>query len=406
MKSFSGLEKTTYLDDLALVASLSPLFSESTTPFIHSRLAERLFCLVSGSRDLARQDLSFDAKSSGGIGIGVKTFVSNAATASKVEKVAEFTAYATKGTFNGLSGEALALKVSNLRNARVASDAAETEVSMEHSYYHCVVRIPNGIYLLEQPYSHVSISSIRPTDKFGQEVNQFAESGHVYFNDGNSDYSYNVAKNVLYKRFAPGQSFASHVMPTKFDLDLPNLLLKLKSSSLLAVASIDEREAFEIPASVDEFVILPLYSPRTRTVASASGINQWNAGGRVRAFGEAYIPVPRAVHDLAPSFFPDRDQPFRLRLPSGEVIGAKICQDGSKALMANPNTDLCKWLFSTIDGSYEISEKRLVESRPYVYSDLELIGKDSVKVTKVTGKPWEFEIQSAALGSYEEFIDA
>jgi hypothetical protein len=108
---------------------------------------------------------------------------------------------------------------------------------------------------------------------------------------------------------------------------------------------------------------------------------------------------------LAPGFFPDGDQQFRLRLPSGEIISAKICQDGSKALMANPNTDLCKWLFATIDGSYDISERRLVDSRPYVYSDLELIGKDSVRVTKASGQLWDFEIQSASLGSYEEFLD-
>lgn len=405
MDSFSGLEKTGYLDDLALVAALSPLFSESKTPFIHSRLAERLFCLVSGNHDLARQDLSYDAKSSGGSGIGVKTFVSNNASASKVEKVAEFTAFATKGQFNGLSGEALALKVSNLRNARVASDAAETEISIENSYYHCVVRIPNGIYLLEQPYSQVALGSIKPTDKFGNEVNKFADTGHVYFNDGTSDYAYNVAKNVLYKRFSPTQSFASAVTQTKFDLDLPGLLLKLKNSSLSAVSSLDESGSSAQPLGAEEFVILPLYSPRSRTVASASGINQWNAGGRARTFGEAYIPVPRAVHDLAPGFFPDRDQQFRLRLPSGEIISAKICQDGSKALMANPNTDLCKWLFATIDGSYDISERRLVDSRPYVYSDLELIGKDSVRVTKVSGQLWDFEIQSASLGSYEEFLD-
>jgi hypothetical protein len=406
MESFSGLEKTGYLDDLALAAALSPLFSESKTPFIHSRLAERLFCMVSGNHDLARQDLSYDAKSTGGIGVGVKTFVSNSASASKVEKVAEFTAFATKGAFNGLSGEALALKVSHLRNARVASDAAETEISIENSYYHCVVRVPNGIYLLEQPYSQVSVGSLKPTDKFGREVTTFADSGHVYFNDGSSDYAYNVAKNVLYKRFSPTQSFASAVIHTKFDADLPSLLLKLKNSNLLTISSVNERVSVEEPENAEEFVILPLYSPRTRTVASASGINQWNAAGRIRTFGEAYIPVPRAVHDLAPGFFPERDQPFRLRLPNGEVIVAKICQDGSKALMANPNTDLCKWLFATIDGSFEISETRLVESRPYVYSDLELIGKDSVKVTKVSGQQWDFEIQSASLGSYEEFLDA
>jgi hypothetical protein len=102
MTQLSELHSITYLEKLALIAQLSPLFSDSETPFIQSRFAERLFCLESGAKDLARQDISFDARSAGGQGIGVKTYVASTKETAKVEKIAEYTTYATQGKFSGL----------------------------------------------------------------------------------------------------------------------------------------------------------------------------------------------------------------------------------------------------------------------------------------------------------------
>jgi hypothetical protein len=403
VKSFSGLEVGPYLNDLAMIARLSPLFSDSSVPFVHSRFAERLFCSISGSSDLGRRDLSFDAKARSGAGIGVKTFVSRKGETSKVEKVAEFTSLAAQGGLQGLKGEGLARKISDMRNARIRSDAAETGIDLTNSYYHCVVRIPGGIYLLEDSYSEVQVSRLSPTDKYGTAVGNFSASGHVYFNDGLSDYVYNVAKNVLLKRFDPSKSFTSSLIETESNLDLPSLIAKLRDTfggedtSRVVNEHLDEIEA--------PFVVLPLYTPKSKSVAEASGINQWNANGRARTFGEAYIPVPRAVHDHSPGFFPPRDSLFKVKLPTGQVISAKICQDGDKALMANPNTDLCKWLFSTIDGNYSVAEQRLADRRPYKYSDFEKIGKDSVAIFKSSGPEFDYVMKSAPIGAYEDFIE-
>jgi hypothetical protein len=143
-----------------------------------------------------------------------------------------------------------------------------------------------------------------------------------------------------------------------------------------------------------------------KEVPAKSGINQWNAGGRKRSFGEAYISIPRKVHQMKPGFFPERDQKFDLRLPSGEVVRAKVCQQGSKALMSDPNTVLCNWLFSTIDGDHSYSQSRLSRGLPYTYDDLARIGKDSVRLTKIAGDDLVFELEFAAVGSYEEFVSA
>jgi hypothetical protein len=59
-----------------------------------------------------------------------------------------------------------------------------------------------------------------------------------------------------------------------------------------------------------------------------------------------------------------------------------------------------------IDGSFAEAERRMgTENKPYTYSDLLAIGKDSVRVRKVTGQDWDYEMESAQVGSYEAFIE-
>jgi hypothetical protein len=140
-------------------------------------------------------------------------------------------------------------------------------------------------------------------------------------------------------------------------------------------------------------------------VQEKSGINQWNAGGRERKFGESYIPIPMAIHDAHPNFFPPKDVKFKLTLPNGKVISAKVCQENNKALMSDPNTDLCEWLYTIIDKNLDIAKERFVEERPYTYEDLRKVGKDSVRVIKVDGEHNAYRLESSNLGSYEEFIN-
>jgi hypothetical protein len=74
--------------------------------------------------------------------------------------------------------------------------------------------------------------------------------------------------------------------------------------------------------------------------------------------------------------------------------------------MSNPNTELCRWLFATIDGSFAEAERRMATvNRPYSYSDLLAIGKDSVIVKKTSGSAWDYEMEFAPIGSYEESIE-
>ena len=404
-QSFSGINLGQYSKLLQFAAKISRLFSDSEIPLIDYRFVEKAFVRVSGARDLSRKDISYDASLTDGRGVGIKTFGFSVKSGQKTEKVAEFTTDAKNGAFAGLPPESIAMVVSELRNARMLSDATEVGIGLEGSFYHCLLRVPGGALVHEESMELIREGQIMPLSPAGKHLSRFPKelNDHVRFTDGRKNYTFNRSKNVLMQQFKLEPGFTSETILLPIQEDIWAFIQGEGFWELMG-EGIEEmqRESAELEA-----VILPLYSSRNsplKEVPSKSGINQWNAGGRQRSFGEAYIPIPQKVHQMKPGFFPGRDQKFELRLPSGEVVKAKVCQQGSKALMSDPNTVLCNWLFATIDGDHSYSQSRLSRRLPYTYDDLARIGKDSVRLTKLAGDDLVFELEFAPVGSYEDFV--
>lgn len=106
---------------------------------------------------------------------------------------------------------------------------------------------------------------------------------------------------------------------------------------------------------------------------------------------ELYIPYPSIDRNRG-SFFPPRDTAFELRLPDGEWISAKVCQQDGKAIMSNPNNLLGKWLLRDV--------LELQEGTQITYEMLKEYGIDSVIFTKLDeGK---YSIDFCELGTYEK----
>ena len=403
-KSDLSVDLGTYAPAIQKVGALSKLFSDAATPLIHPRFIERLYVQNTLATDLSRTDISYDAKQDEQFGIGIKTFVANLNAKHKLEKVAEFTADANRGDFQNLSTEDFAHLVATRRNLRVSRDAINHNLDAVASIYHCLVRVPGGCFVLEEPYELIDEDNLSPVDKFGTALKNWPKNSlNPAFTDGTSFYSFNTAKSVLMKRFVLQPSDKRCVSPfieVKIDSDPLASLLELTFNRL--------SEPISTTQMTQDQIVLPLYATKSsleKYVQEKSGINQWNAAGRVRVFGEAYIPVPARAKSVRPGFFPPRDTPFKLQLPNGKTIEAKICQDDDKALMANPNKNLIDWLYEVLDGSLAEAEKRFHESRPYSYQDLELLGKDSVLIRKLNGNLTEYAIDLMPLGSYEEFLD-
>lgn len=416
-----------YATLLRLVGSLSRLFSDNDSPYVDSRFVERLFVQTTGARDLGRMDISFDAVMDD-VGVGVKTFLAGAGN-SKREKIAEFTAFARDGRFLGLDIASLVHEIASARNDRVVSDANEVGIDLSRSFYHCLIRMPGGAVVHEENYGTIDEDGLLPTDSQGNVLGSWSEMGNgIYFTDGISHYSFSVAKNVLMKRFEFDRHKNFILIDIKDDPlnDLEQMFAAV-SAQTSSVAREITRSRFAISLATDmdllfgkdeddmtpgtDYVVLPLYSTHGsgRLVPERSGINQWNAMGRERVLGEAYVPIPSVIHRLVPDFFPGRGTAFQLQLPNQVLpVPAKVCQDNSKALMTTPNRHLGTWLIGVLKPSLKkwMFEEDPGNMQPLTYGDLEKIGKDSVRVSRSRQRgKFIYAIEFAPVGSYEEFVN-
>jgi hypothetical protein len=358
-------QQNEYQKFLKIVGHLSNLFSESATPYLYYRIAEKIFCKAFQADDLSRSDVSADAKKMN-IGIGLKTFL--AGNHKTFQKVAEFGG--DKSLYENLNTHEKILKIAELRNTRI--DFTQRVHALENSIYHCVIRDSGKFMIHEEQMRFIDTANIK---------NIKTNKGSISFDDGMEEYSFLTSKNTLAKRFLTEKiiyEFPIEILENPLDVlsqCLSNTHSPLVSSEL-----------------VFQTIYLPLYG-KDHIVYERSGLNQWNAQGRVRDPNEVYIPIPAYIHKIHPSFFPNRDQPFNLRLPNGKIMQSKICQDGGKALMSYSNRELGQWILRDV--------LKLHEGELLTYEKLQILGIDSVRIDKINNE--NYEINFASNGSFENF---
>jgi NgoFVII C-terminal B3-like DNA-binding domain len=360
-------QRENYKTFLKLIGCLSKLFSDSEVPYLYYRVAENIFCKAFEAENLSRSDISADAKKNG-IGIGLKTFL--AGNNNTFQKVAEFNK--ARPLYNDLPPQKLIRKVSELRNSRI--ELTNNTHNFDNSIYHCVLREESRFKIFEEPMDFIDLDHIKIQKK---------QKSSISFYDGINEYSFLLSKSTLTKRFVTKNTLF------EFDVDI----LKDPLSELFNLFS-TKNVFIEKERKITQTIFLPLYGSNIK-VYEGSGLNQWNASGRKRDFDEVYIPVPAIVHKISPDFFPGRDTPFDLFLPSGEILKSKICQSGEKALMSHPNKELGKWILRKI--------LKLEEGELLTYEKLQEIGIDSVRIDKIDNL--KYEINFSKIGSYENFID-
>ena len=354
---------------LKAVGSLSKLFSESSEPYIAYRATENLFCKAFEAENLSRLDASVDA-SKNRIGFGIKTFLHK--NGKSFEKIAEFNS--DHALFRALGAEEKIKKIAELRNERI--ETTKRIFGLEQIIYHCITRQVGKILVYETPAPLIKIDEI---------TNLKVNDNTIQFSDPSAEYSFNVAKSTLYKRF---------VTPEDVLLEVPVRILEDPFDQIEKL--ITEAGLIFAPIKVQPHVFLPLYSTRggNKKVPGKSGLNQWNASGRPRDLNEIYIPIPIWIHRKFLNFFPPRDQAFQLTLPDRTTMSAKVCQDDSKALMSNPNSALGKWLLRDV---LNLQERELL-----TYDKLQAIGLDTVVIYKTDNET--YDIDFTRIGSYEKFL--
>ncbi len=363
-----------YKKMLQTAGALSKLFSDSEMPYLYYRVAENLFCKSFGAENLSRSDTSADA-SSDGIGFGLKTFLQG--SGKKMEKIAEFNSDSHQ--FRDLSHTEQVLEIARLRNERI--QVTKNIYRLDSIIYHCICRSKGKMSIIETPMHPIDISSIKIKK---------SDKKTITFLDKYEEYSFNISKSTLFKRF----TVKSVLLEVTVEIiDDPFTALE----SLFPSKSDRAELVFPKFYSKREHVFLPLYSTQglreQKKVPTNSGLNQWNAEGRKRKINEVYIPIPAWIHRKFKGFFPPRDDVFNLLLPNKMNLSASVCQQGSKALMSNPNDALGKWILRDV---LNLKEGELLN-----YKKLEDIGLDTVVVYK--NKDASFSIDFAKIGSYDSF---
>ena len=365
MKSFVEIDienNGNYLKLLAAVAKLSGLFTEKSVPFINYRVAENIFCRSFQAENLSRSDTAFDANYKD-IGVGLKTFTCEKEASN--EKIAEFNTLSSE--LRKLGGQELAIKLATFRNDRI--NLAKRLYGIDNSLYHIVARREKELVLFETDYNTIDVGTIHKIVESKTSL-QFSDKYHAY--------NFNISKSTLFRKFLiPNHAYS---FPVEIIDDPYSLLLDFFANKDLRLAN----------TSVEgkDYVILPLYSLKkgVRLVHEKSGLNQWNAGGRRRDFGEIYIKIPSYIHKNFSAFFPARDEHFSLRIPTGEVFSAKVCQDNSKALMTNPNKALSNWLLRQV--------LQLKEGELATMEKLDVLGFNAVIVTKYDHQNFSIDVTS------------
>lgn len=350
---------------LGIMGSMSKLFSDSASPYLPYRAHENLFCYCFNAENLAREDCSADAKKNK-VGIGLKTWVG-----ADNQKVAEFNNL--KADYQNLEGLNLAKRIASYRNDRIGFTMRSHGLS--EMIYHVIKRTPHQMTILECPFDTIDENNI-------VIIPEKSTSTYIYFCDGHHTYHFNVSKSTLYMLFSDMKKLDDFGVMI---LDDPIAFLKTSADSEVATIQSENRP----------ILCLPLYThsrSKEKIVPPKSGLNQWNASGRERDPNEIYIPYNKTDRERFPEFFPERYDPFTLRLPDGTVMSASVCQADGKAIMSNPNKALGKWLLRDV---FNLSERTIV-----TYKMLMRYGIDCVVFTRNSSH--DYSIDFGSIGTYEK----
>lgn len=383
-----------YKDMLALIGSLSRLFSTAEEPYLYYRAHENIFAKYFEVENNSRSDDSADACDlKSGLGIGLKTWVGQ-----DNQKVAEFGRL--RPAYAGLEGIDLITAISEYRNLRIRTTM--NIHGLKNMIYHIVKRVPHAMRIYEVAFDYIDIDHIVIDEKRGN-------ANSTYFSDGKHTYHFSRSKNTLYMIFDDME------LLDEFEVTIYDDPYEVLSASVTESKNQEEllstKETLLHLKKTTPWLCLRLYSTKadgTKFVAEKSGLNQWNGarssyktdkttGKRIkvketpRDINELYIPYP--VEDRRRgAFFPPRDTPFDLKMPDGTWISAKVCQQDGKAIMSNPNNLLGKWLLRDV--------LELQEGTRITYEMLKEYGIDSVMFTKLDeGK---YSIDFCELGTYEK----
>ena len=131
-------------------------------------------------------------------------------------------------------------------------------------------------------------------------------------------------------------------------------------------------------AITKELVELPLFSEKQQRMHERSGLNWGQRPEYKREPNQAYLPVPKSIHDEHPDFFPPKDQEFTLLTDDGESFVCVMAQDNRKAIETRYD--------NSILGRYFRNRLRIKQGAFVSLEDLVNYGRKSISVYKISSE--------------------
>ena len=421
-EQYSEEQREEYIKFLQVYGALSNLFRQKQgdmIPYLDSKFQETVFAKIFDSQNADIGNTPHDVVSVFGndrIGIGLKTWMNSKPSFQKVMQLKRYQ-NEINGVFKNNDVEALAYKISEIKNERMKSDYERLGLSKDKNIYHYVTRDEGRFIINECAYPLIDTNKLQ---KFSLTPTAFSWS------DGNKDYKYTFGDSQIHQKFDSSKkdTFLLHQFDIQIIEDPFSFLLDayFKFIDKAKVATNDIIEAY-----------LPLYSYQSKEVEEKSGLNAWNAAPKnkgsetLRPLNEVYIPIPREFHKKYPNFFTKNifkfeeeqksyqgnkeNKPevrFHLQLPNGKRIPSLVTQSNMKGLQSGSNNEkdengkrygqsaLGQWLLVNVLG---LNDRKLV-TREW----LQKKGTDSVRLWRKKGDYSTINIDFAPIGSFEAFM--
>ena len=421
-EQYSEEQREEYIKFLQVYGALSNLFRQKQgdmIPYLDSKFQETVFAKIFDSQNADIGNTPHDVVSVFGndrIGIGLKTWMNSKPSFQKVMQLKRYQ-NEINGVFKNNDVEALAYKISEIKNERMKSDYERLGLSKDKNIYHYVTRDEGRFIINECAYPLIDTNKLQ---KFSLTPTAFSWS------DGNKDYKYTFGDSQIHQKFDSSKkdTFLLHQFDIQIIEDPFSFLLDayFKFIDKAKVATNDIIEAY-----------LPLYSYQSKEVEEKSGLNAWNAAPKnkgsetLRPLNEVYIPIPREFHKKYPNFFTKNifkfeeeqksyqgnkeNKPevrFHLQLPNGKRIPSLVTQSNMKGLQSGKKNKkdengkrygqsaLGQWLLVNVLG---LNDRKLV-TREW----LQKKGTDSVRLWRKKGDYSTINIDFAPIGSFEAFM--
>jgi hypothetical protein len=413
-EQYSTEQREEYIKFLQVYGALSNLFRQKQgdmIPYLDSKFQETVFAKIFDSQNADIGNTPHDVVSVFGnnrIGIGLKTWMNSKPSFQKVMQLKRYQNEINKVFINN-DVQALAYKISEIKNERMKSDYERLGLSEDKNIYHYVTRDEGRFVINECAYPLIDINRLQ---KFNLTPTAFSWS------DGQKDYKYTFGDSQIHQKFDSSKkdTFLLH----QFDIQILEAYFKFIDKAKIATNDIVE-------------AYLPLYSFETKEVENKSGLNAWNGAPKVkgsdkpRPLNEVYIPIPKDFHNKFPNFFTPNilkvieereiykndkeNRPevrFHIQLPNGKRIPGLITGDNMKNFQSGSNTELDgngkrfgqsalgQWLLIDVLG---LKERNLV-TRKW----LQMKDTDSVRLWRKKDDYSTINIDFAPIGSFEAFM--